>query len=84
MKTIMVELGCEPALVVARIHTEFAVTKCCVATRGLGRMRHLDVKMLWLQECVQLGRLNVPRVSGATNVADVMAKCCDSQVLKAL
>ena len=37
-------------------------------------MRHLEVKLLFLQECVQKGLLNVGKVHGATNVADVLTK----------
>lgn len=49
-----------------------------------GGMRHLDVQLRWLQECVQQGRLLVIKVSGATNVADAMTKYHDVLALKTL
>ena len=47
-------------------------------------MRHLEVKLLFLQECVQKGRLNVGKVNGATNVADVLTKYLGKDRLVAL
>ena len=47
-------------------------------------MRHLDVKLLWLQECVQRGLLHVGKVSGVTNVADALTKFHDIQKLRSL
>ena len=74
MKTVMTEMGLAPELEVVQMFTDSSVAKSFVSTRGLGKMRHLDVKLLWLQECVQKWRLRVGKVSGATNVADAMTK----------
>ena len=74
LRTVMVECGFAPRLRMIRIWTDSSVAKSFVATRGLGKMRHLEVKLLWLQECVQKGRLSVGKVSGATNVADALTK----------
>ena len=37
-------------------------------------MRHIEVKLLWLQGEVRSGRLEVAKVAGATNVADALTK----------
>ena len=37
-------------------------------------MRHLEVKFLWLQEKVQMGKVRVEKVSGATNIAEALKK----------
>ena len=37
-------------------------------------MRHLEVKFLWLREIVQMGKMRVDQVSGATNIADALTK----------
>eukprot|EP00975_Prorocentrum_lima_P021809 4595112-Prorocentrum_lima.AAC.1 len=42
--------------------------------RGVGRMRHMQVKTLWVQEMVQKGRLLVAKVATSENVADVGTK----------
>jgi hypothetical protein len=84
LRTVMTEFGFEPELEVVQMFTDSSVAKSFVATRGLGKMRHLDVKLLWLQECVQKGLLNVGKVAGVTNVADAMTKYHDVQKLRYL
>ena len=48
LKTVMTEMGLNPELEVLQMFTDSSVAKSFVSTRGLGRMRHLDVKLLWL------------------------------------
>ena len=84
MKTVMTEMGINPTLKVLRMFTDSSVAKSFVSTRGLGQRRCLDVKLLWLQECVQTGRFSVGRVSGATNVADALTKYHDVKKLREL
>ena len=82
MRTTMAEFDLDPSLEVVQVSTDASVAKSFVSTRGLGRMRHLDVKLLWLQECVQRGLLDVGKVSGVTNVADALTKFHDLQKLR--
>ena len=84
LRTMMMELGFGPELQVVHMATDSSVAKSFVSTRGLGKMRHLDVKLLWLQECVQKGLLNVAKVRGATNVADALTKYQDVKNLRTL
>eukprot|EP00974_Lingulodinium_polyedra_P122417 11182751-Lingulodinium_polyedra.AAC.1 len=46
--------------------------KAFASTRGLGRMRRLEVKDLWLQGLVKNGRVKLQKVRGDLNPADVM------------
>ena len=45
-----------------------------VSQSGVGRVRHLDVKDLWVQERVKRGFLTIVRVPGDSNPADVATK----------
>ena len=74
MQTMMTEMSLSPQLKMVRISTDSSVAKSFVATRGLGKMRHFEVKFLWLQETVQMGKVRVEKVSGATNIADALTK----------
>jgi hypothetical protein len=74
MQAIMTEMGLLPSLAVLRVCTDSSVAKSFVATRGVGKMRHLEVKLLWLQEQVRRQRLRVGKVSGTANVADALTK----------
>ena len=41
---------------------------------GLGKLRHLDLQYLWLQEMVRAGRFQMNNVPGVWNPADLMTK----------
>ena len=46
-----------------------------IASRmGLGRVRHLEVRFLWLQEVVRKGRVIIKKVAGERNPADILTK----------
>ena len=74
VKTILNELGLTANVQMARVCTDSSVAKSFSATRGLGKMRHIDVKLLWLQEQVRSGRIAIEKIRGETNVADVLTK----------
>ena len=40
----------------------------------MGKVRHLEVKFLWLQEVVRDRRLEVRKIHGAENPADLVTK----------
>ena len=44
------------------------------ARRGVGRVRHLDLRWLWLQQLVHSRRITLKKVSGKNHVADVGTK----------
>ena len=63
--------GVEGALVLG---TDSAAAKSFVARRGLGRMRHLEVRDLWLQREVAQGKIAVVKEKGEENPADTGTK----------
>jgi hypothetical protein len=69
--TILEEVGLHPEL---HLFTDSASALKVTARRGAGRMRHLRVKELWLQEAVREHRLKVFYVPGQMNVADAFTK----------
>ncbi len=74
MQAILTEMGLQPVLSVLRVCTDSSVAKSFVATRGVGKMRHLEVKLLWMQEQVRKQRLKVSKVKGTANIADALTK----------
>ena len=42
--------------------------------RGLGRVRHLDVEDLWVQEKIRNGEVQLEKVPGSENMADALTK----------
>ena len=59
---------------VIKLGTDSSAAKSFVCRRGLGRMRHLEIRDLWLQKEVSEGRLEVSKVLGTENPADLMTK----------
>ncbi len=49
--------------------------------RGVGRVRHLDLKWLWFQQLVFLEKVRLVNVSGQDHVADVGTKRLPPDVL---
>ena len=51
-----------------------SAAKSIASRTGLGKLRHLEIKFLWLQECVRRGKVIVSKVRGEVNPADVLTK----------
>ena len=41
---------------------------------GLGKVRHLDVQLLWIQDRIKHGDFTLTKVPGSTNRADLLTK----------
>ena len=48
---------------------------------GIGKVRHIEVNQLWLQEKVALSRLKIEKVPTKDNLADAMTKGVDTAAL---
>ena len=42
--------------------------------QGLGKLRHLDTHTLWIQHAVRSGRVDLRKILGETNPADIFTK----------
>ena len=65
-----------------RVKTDASVSKSLAARRALEGIRHIEVNQLWLQEKVNEGTIEVEKVKGETNRADVSIKFKDGEALK--
>jgi hypothetical protein len=68
---MMRELGWE---VHRRLFVDASAAQAIANRQGIGKIRHLDVKFLWLQEATKSGLLVVRKIKGSTNPADVLTK----------
>ena len=57
-----------------RLWTDSSAAKSAVSKRGLGKMRHIELKYLWIQEAVQRKRIYMKKIWGKTNPADHLTK----------
>ena len=63
------------------VYTDSSAGKSIGSRRGVGKVRHLDTRELWIQERVARGDLTLKKVSGAENVADILTKHVTRSVL---
>ena len=57
-----------------RLWVDSSAAKSMASRIGLGRVRHMEVKYLWLQEAVNDKRIMVKKILGTRNPADVLTK----------
>ena len=69
----MIELGFEVQHEL-QLHTDSSAAKSFVSRKWLGKMKHLEIRDLWRQREVALGKVMVNKVEGLKNPADLMTK----------
>ena len=74
LRSLAYELGFRELSNVVKLGTDSSAAKSFVNRRGLGRMTHLEIRDLWLQKEVSEGLLEVSKIPGEKNPADLMTK----------
>ena len=64
-----------------RLHTDASAAKGIASRRGTGKIKHIEVNQLWLQEKVASGKPKVEKVSTEDNLADALTKGVGSDIL---
>ena len=68
---MLVGLGIRVSVV---FFTDSSAARGIIHRAGLGKLRHLETGYLWLQAAVRLKRLQVRKVLGTENPADLLTK----------
>ena len=76
LQTMLQEMGVHAGVLVAS--TDSSSAKSFASKRGLGKIRHMEVKELWLQEAVCRGRVKLKKIEGEKNPADLFTKYLSS------
>ena len=63
------------------IKTDAIAAKGIASRRGLGKVRHIDVSQLCLQDRVNKGDIRIEKVSTKVNIADALTKFVESSTL---
>ena len=71
LQAICRDLGLEVSL---RIHSDSSAAIGICRRRGLGRVRHLAVADLWLQDMLRTKYVELHNVAGCDNVSDILTK----------
>ena len=61
----------------------FAVKQVLILLRhGIGKVKHIDVARLWLQDEAKSNRLRVRRVMSEDNLADIGTKALSNKIIR--
>jgi hypothetical protein len=71
LQSLAADLGCE---IEVRIHADSSAAIGICKRSGIGRVRHLAVGQLWIQEKVRTGSIVLLKVLGTENPADLLTK----------
>ena len=71
IQSMLEDLGISAHIV---IHTDASAAKGIASRRGLGKVRHIELCQLWLQEEVAQGRITVRKLDGKDNFSDSLTK----------
>ena len=64
-----------------RISTDASAAKGITARRGAGKIRHIEVSQLWIQDKVRKGEINMRKVDTKENLADALTKYVTAEEL---
>ena len=70
-QSLMADLGHALPL---RVWTDSSAAIGICTRQGLGKMRHIDTHLLWVQQAVRSGRVDLRKVLGEENPADIFTK----------
>ena len=74
MFNLLSEVGLHRKSPVIRVFIDSSAAKSFVSKRGLGKMRHLELRDLWLQREVGEGKVVIGKVTGERILAGLMTK----------
>ncbi len=79
VKQLMRDLGCDVDI---EVNVDASAAKGIAMRRGLGKVRHIEVSQLWLQQKVANGERRIIKVDGLRNLADALTKHVDSSTIE--
>ena len=79
LRNLAVEIGFRSLENVVHIGTDSSAAKSFVGRKGLGKMKHLERRDLWLQKEVRDGKVIVNKVLGTENPSDLGTKILNTR-----
>ena len=71
-RSLLADLGITPQSCL--LHTDSSAALGVANRTGLGKLRHLAVHLLWLQQKTNTGEIIMKKVAGTLNPADILTK----------
>ena len=79
LKAVMADMGMNASV---KVYVDANAAIGMIMRDGLSGVRHIDTQYLWIQEAVKEKRLQVLKVDGSKNPADLFTKPLSSAVLQ--
>ena len=79
IKSVLEDLGVRRKI---RVNTDSSAAKGIVMRKGLGKVRHIEVNQLWIQDRVAKGDIELCKVPGTENLADALTKAVENEDLR--
>ena len=74
LTAMMEDLGLKSEEHKVTVKTDASAAKGIASREGLGKVRHMEVSQLWLQEKVMRKEVRAEKVVGGENLADALTK----------
>ena len=71
LQSLLSDLGIDLEV---QVHTDATTGRAIVTRRGLGKVRHIAVNELWMQEKVAQHLVSIHKIKNKFNLADLMTK----------
>ena len=78
IQSLMRDMGWHADL---HLHSDATAAIGIARRKGLGKIRHLDVADLWIQDKIRSRKMKLSKVLGADNCADAMTKYVDKTIM---
>ena len=79
VQSVLGDLGVRLRL---QVLTDSSAAKGIASRRGLGKVRHIEVNQLWVQEKVANGSIELTKISGESNLADAVTKYVGRELIE--
>ena len=63
------------------VYTDASAAIGITQRQGIGKTRHIDVGLLWIQQSAKRGEVDINKVEGARNPADIFTKAVPAEVI---
>ena len=64
------------------MHADSSATIAIAKRRGAGKLRHINIGLLWIQERTESEEVTVKKVKGVSNPSDMMTKAVNREKLE--
>ncbi len=75
-------IGIKSLEIEVQVNTDSSAARSISSRKGVGRVRRVEVRELWVQEKVRRGELSIIKVRWEDNVADGLTKHVDRSKLE--